>query len=65
MTAEEKKWIDDATIAQLLSKWRFAPIGDGYFCDDVDRTEYFKKVMKEKREADLEAYTHASKSLSW
>jgi hypothetical protein len=65
MTADEKEWIDNATIEQLLNKWRFAPIGSAYFCEDQERTSYFQKVMNQKRAADHEAYVRASKNIGW
>ena len=35
-----KKWIDNATYEQLLSRWRFAPIGDlqKKICGRLDKT---------------------------
>lgn len=56
-----KEWIDGADIEQLLSKWRFAATGDPFFVGKVGT--YYSKVMGEKRTADPEAYTAASKSI--
>lgn len=65
MTAEEKKWIDEAAVIDLLRKWRFEPLGSNYFTADIERAEYFKKVMTEKRNADPSGWTRASKALGW
>ena len=43
-----KKWIDNATYEQLLSRWRFAPIGDLMFQGEVG--DYYAEVMERKRE---------------
>lgn len=64
MTREEKDWIDKATVYQLLSKWRFSPIGSPYFWEK-ERADYFQKVMSEKRSADNDAWVRASKDLGW
>jgi len=64
MTAEEKAWIDNASIYELLRRWRFSPIGDPYF-QEKERTNYFQKVMGEKRSADNDAWVRASKDLGW
>lgn len=48
MTQEMKKWIDAASYQDLLAKWRFEPIGSHWF--EGEAGEYFKEVMKTKRE---------------
>ena len=65
MTIEEaKKWIDAATYEQLLSKWRFAPVGSLWFKGEVG--EYFVEAMKQRKEAiGNEAHSAASKSIGW
>jgi len=65
MTTEElKQEIDGMSYESLLSKWRFAPIGDPMFVEEVGN--YYKKVMKEKQQvlgpAEVVA---ASKSVGW
>ena len=58
MTNEEmKRWIDGATYEQLLSKWRFAPVGSHWFRNEIG--DYYSKVMAEKRDA-LEKLPSAS-----
>lgn len=39
-----KKWIDNATYEELLTRQRFAPLGDGMFLGDIG--EYYSDVMK-------------------
>ena len=63
MTPEQKKWIDEASLETLLSKWRFAKVGDPLLQDDTG--QYFSKVMFAKRDADPDAWTRASKSIGW
>lgn len=65
MTTQEKQWIDSASLTTLLQKWRFAPSGSRYFCDDPERAAYFQKVMTEKKEADPDGWVRASKMLGW
>ena len=64
MTEQEKEWIDNATIIQLLETWRFSPIGNLYF-QDKERADYFRKVMTEKRNANPSGWVNASKILGW
>jgi len=65
MTNEEmKQWIDNATYTQLLSKWRFASIGDPFFQGEIG--DYYSKVMSRKHEKVGDAeHTRASKSIGW
>jgi hypothetical protein len=63
MTVEEKNWIDNASYLTLLEKWRFAPAGSSFFIGET--AEYYTEVMREKREADPEIHTAASKHLGW
>jgi hypothetical protein len=61
VTPEQKKWIDEASYEQLLSHWRFAPVGDKLFVGECG--EYYQKVMSQKRkEAD---HVAASKGIGW
>ena len=62
MTDEQKRWIDNASLHQLLDKWRFAPVGEPMFQGEVG--EYFSKVIAEKWSADPSGWTRASKTLS-
>lgn len=63
MTESQKKWIDNASYEQLLSRWRFAPIGDPMFRGDAG--DYYKSVMKAKREEDPNIHTTTSKKIGW
>ena len=64
LTEERKKWIDEMSYEQLLSKWRFAPAGDTLFQGETG--EYFAKVMKEKRDSvSNEEHVATSKRLGW
>jgi len=56
-----KQWIDNATYEELLSKWRFAGIGDSMFQGETGK--YYSKIMFEKRQqAD---HVQASKNIGW
>ena len=63
MTDEQKAWIDNASIRELLCKWRFASVGDPFFQGDVG--DYYQKVMTAKKSADNAAWVAASKSIGW
>jgi hypothetical protein len=62
-TEEERNWIDNATLEQLLHKWRFCPIGDTYF--QGKRGEYFKDVMVNLKNANPADWVSASKHVGW
>ena len=55
------EWIDNASLEELLYKWRFAEVGSPYFIGEVG--EYYSKVMFAKRQQDEAAWVAASKSL--
>ena len=59
-----KKWIDNATYEQLLSRWRFAPIGDLMFQGEVG--DYYAEVMARKgEEVGNEEAVRASENIGW
>lgn len=61
MNAASKDWIDNASYEQLLSRWRFASIGDAFFQGETG--EYYAKVMGEKKKtAD---HVRVSKNIGW
>lgn len=61
---QRKKWIDNATYEQLLSRWRFAPAGSPWFQGEIG--EYYQKVMEEKRKEVGDAgHVQASKKIGW
>lgn len=65
MTNEEmKKWIDNASYGQLLSKWRFAPVGDPFFQGEIG--DYYSEKMAEKRREVGDAeHVATSKRIGW
>ena len=61
MNEQTKQWIDNASYETLLSKWRFATLGDPLFQGETG--EYYAKVMFEKRKhCD---HVQASKNIGW
>ncbi len=56
-----KDWIDNSSYEELLSRWRFAPIGDPMFQGDIG--DYYSKVMFEKKEH--VDHVQASKNVGW
>ena len=63
MTPEQKNWIDESPYGNLLTRWRFAQVGDPIFQGEVG--EYYKKVMFEKRDALPDNGVSASKNIGW
>ena len=64
MTPGQKQWIDSASYESLLSKWRFASVGDPMFQGDTGT--YYAEVMARKREEVGNAeHVRASKSIGW
>jgi len=65
MTTEEmKKWIDNASYKQLLSKWRFAAIGSPWFQGEIG--DYYEMRMSAKRkEIGSAEHTAISKNIGW
>lgn len=59
-----KKWIDNATYAQLLARWRNAPIGSPWFAGEIGK--YYEKVfLKKKEEVGQEVHSATSKRIGW
>lgn len=64
MTVEEKQQIDDMDYETMLSKWRFAKVGDPMF--QGERGKYFQEVMFKKRDAlPVGKHTEISKVVGW
>ncbi len=63
MTPEEKTWIDNASYSDLLYHWRFASIGDPMFIGETG--QYYKGILKSRRDADPAGHIAASKSIGW
>jgi hypothetical protein len=63
MTPEQKKWIDEASYEQLLTKWRFG-VSDPMFqglCGN-----HFDEVMKQRRrEVGSKEAVQTSKRIGW
>ena len=53
LTEENKKHIDSLSYEQLLTRWRFAPLGDLWFQGETG--EYWGTVM-EKKKKELKGY---------
>jgi hypothetical protein len=62
LTPENKAYIDSLSYEQLLSKWRFAPIGDPWFQGETG--DYWGKRMKELRDSGAN-HVQASKNIGW
>ena len=65
MTDQEMKdWIDSASYESLLTRWRFAKVGDKFFQGEVG--EYYSNVMKRLRnEIPNEEHVATSKRIGW
>ena len=61
MKEQDKLWIDNASLEDLLRKWRNAPIGDRMLQGETG--EYFNKVMSEKKMSCN--HVQASKNVGW
>ena len=65
LTPECKATIDSMSYQDLLSQWRFSPIGDPMFQEESG--EYFAERMKQLRAepgGDV-GHTAASKAIGW
>ena len=62
LTPENKAHIDNLSYEGLLSRWRFAPVGDPWFQDETG--EYWGKRMKELRDTGAN-HVRASKTIGW
>ena len=65
LTAERKAQIDAMGYEALLSRWRFAAIGDPWF--EGETGEYWGARMKElrSRAGGDDAHVSASKNIGW
>lgn len=64
MNPEIKKWIDEATYEQLLSKWRNAPCPSPFFNGETG--VYYREVMVKKRdEVGHDEHVRASKAIGF
>lgn len=61
---ERKKWIDNASYEELLTKWRFAPAGSPWFQGEIGI--YFDEVIRKRRKEVGEAeHVRISKAIGW
>ena len=64
LTKENKQHIDGLSYEQLLSRWRFAPIGDRWFQGETG--DYWGSVMNKKKEEIGQAEaSNISKDIGW
>ena len=63
MTTKQKSWIDNASLVELLRKWRHSPAGGEMFQGETG--EYYSKRMFGLRDADPAAWVAASKEVGW
>jgi hypothetical protein len=64
LTEQLKKEIDNMTYEQMLSRWRFSPVGDQMFTEESGK--YFAQVMREKKNNLSESeHVKVSKDLGW
>lgn len=61
MNEQTKRWIDNASYQDLLSKWRFASLDDPIF--QVETVDYYVKVMSEKKKS--ADHVQTSKNIGW
>lgn len=62
LTPKNKTYIDSLSYEQLLSRWRFAPVGDPWFRGETG--DYWGKRMAELRAQGAD-HVGASKRLGW
>ncbi len=65
MTTEEMKIeIDKMSYKELMSKWRFAPVGSPWFAGEIGN--YYEKQMTAKRgEVGNDEHVRTSKEIGW
>ncbi len=65
LTEKNKQIIDSLSYENLLSRWRFAPLGDPWFADETGK--YWAERMKQLRERPNgnELHVEASKNIGW
>ena len=62
LTQENKQHIDEKCYEDLLSHWRFAPVGDLWFQGETGK--YWSQRMKELRDGGAN-HAGASKHIGW
>lgn len=59
-----KKWIDEASYKELLSKWRFTTSGDPFFQGEMGKY-YYKMIAKKREEVGNSVAVAVSKKIGW
>lgn len=62
LTPENKATIDGISYESLLSRWRFAPVGDPWLLGETG--DYWSKRIKELRDRGAD-HVGASKRIGW
>ena len=62
LTDANKAHIDALSYTELLSRWRYAPVGDPWFQDETG--QYWSKRMAQLREQGAN-HVAASKQIGW
>ena len=57
-------WIDNASLEDLLRKWRFSTAGRPWFIGAVGQ-HYTATITRRRTEAGPAAWTAASKAVGW
>jgi len=63
LTPELKAEIDSRSYAELLAKWRFAPLGDPLFQGESGK--YYAERISDLKKANPEEAVAASKTIGW
>lgn len=63
LTPENRAHIDSLSYESLLSRWRYAPVGDAWFQGETGT--YWSQRMAELRAADPDGAVAASKAIGW
>jgi hypothetical protein len=63
LTEKNKAYIDSLSAERLLSRWRFAPIGDPWLQGETGK--YWGNRLRRLRESSPEKLTAASKRIGW
>jgi hypothetical protein len=63
LTKENKTHIDSLSYVALLSRWRFAPVGDPWFQGET--ADYWRDRMAALRDRDPGMHVETSKRIGW
>lgn len=65
MTPEQKTWIDNASLVELLRKWRHSAPGSEPMFMETETSNYFQARMFKLRSDNNDAWVAASKIVGW